>query len=132
MSTFLDTSALLALVDEEDARHPTATQAWGNLRQSEEALVTSNYVIVEALAVCQRRFGLEAIRSLARDFLPALEVLWVDEEVHGRGMGVLLIANQRRLSLIDCTSFVLMRRLGIRRAFTLDEHFREQGFEVVL
>jgi len=24
-----------------------------------------------------------------------------------------------------------MRRLGIRHAFALDEHFREQGFEVV-
>jgi len=24
-----------------------------------------------------------------------------------------------------------MRRLGITNAFTLDEHFREQGFEVV-
>jgi predicted nucleic acid-binding protein len=32
---------------------------------------------------------------------------------------------------VDCVSFEVMRRLGIRRAFTLDEHFREQGFEVV-
>lgn len=41
----------------------------------------------------------------------------------------LLAAGRLRLSLIDCASFVLMRRHGIQRAFTFDRHFTEQGFE---
>lgn len=31
-------------------------------------------------------------------------------------------------SYTDCTSFVLMRRLGIGEALTLDEHFVQEGF----
>jgi predicted nucleic acid-binding protein len=30
---------------------------------------------------------------------------------------------------VDCSSFEVMRRGGIRRVLTLDRHFREQGFE---
>jgi uncharacterized protein len=42
-----------------------------------------------------------------------------------------LAAARRNLSLVDCVSFELMRRLGIRRVFCFDPHFAEQGFELV-
>jgi len=34
-------------------------------------------------------------------------------------------------SYTDCTSFVLMRRLQIHRAITLDKHFLAEGFSVL-
>jgi len=43
-------------------------------------------------------------------------------------MELLISANLRKLSLVDCTSFVLMRRLGVETAFAFDQHFVEQGF----
>lgn len=36
-----------------------------------------------------------------------------------------------RLSLRDAASFIVMRDRHLRRAFTLDRHFREAGFEIV-
>jgi predicted nucleic acid-binding protein len=42
-----------------------------------------------------------------------------------------LTSARRRLSLVDCTSFEVMRRLGITSAFAIDRHFVEQGFEVL-
>jgi predicted nucleic acid-binding protein len=38
-------------------------------------------------------------------------------------------AHRRGLSLVDCTSFAIMRRQAITRAFHFDRHFQEQGFE---
>jgi predicted nucleic acid-binding protein len=37
----------------------------------------------------------------------------------------------KEYSLVDATSFVLMRALGIERAFTFDAHFAQEGFEVL-
>src|SRR5881396_4089497 len=34
-------------------------------------------------------------------------------------------------SFTDCTSFVVMRELGQRRALTTDHHFAQAGFEMV-
>lgn len=42
-----------------------------------------------------------------------------------------LTANRRQLSLVDCSAFETMRRLDIETVFTFDEHFREQGFNVI-
>lgn len=46
------------------------------------------------------------------------------------GVAAVLTAGRKRLSLVDCVSFTVMRELGVRRALTLDGHFAEQGFEV--
>jgi predicted nucleic acid-binding protein len=35
------------------------------------------------------------------------------------------------LSLVDCTSFQVMRQLGIDTAFAFDEHFAEQHFTCI-
>jgi predicted nucleic acid-binding protein len=41
----------------------------------------------------------------------------------------LLAAGRKKLSLVDCVSFGIMREAGIRKAFAFDRHFTEQGFE---
>jgi len=43
-------------------------------------------------------------------------------------LGALLTAGRRRLSLADCVTFTVMRRLGIREYLGQDPHFEEQGF----
>jgi len=128
---FVDTSALLPLLDAEDADHTAAASAWEDLKRAEAVLTTTNYVIVETSAVCQRRLGMLAARMLQQDFAPIVDIQWVTREVHEQASAAMVAANRRDLSLVDCVSFETMRRLGLRRAFTLDEHFREQGFECV-
>ena len=34
----------------------------------------------------------------------------------------------RGISMIDCTSFILMKRLGIKEVFAFDEDFKKLGF----
>ncbi len=61
--------------------------------------------------------------------MPVLKVEWVDETIHQVGIASVLAAARRGLSLVDCVSFEIMRRLGIKTAFVFDHHFDEQGFE---
>ena len=131
MSVFLDTSALYATFDRDDAFHAAARREWATIFSSSEPLVTSNYVLVESFALLQSRLGMKAIAALVEDVLPALEVEWVTSDDHRSAVSALLAANRRNLSLVDCASFQLMRRLGVRSAFAFDRHFREQGFRVI-
>ena len=129
MRTFVDTSALLALLDADQPRHAEAVAVWSALAEAETGLVTSNDVILETVAVAQNRLGLDAVRAFVRDVLPTIETLYIDEELQQASLGALLAAGRRQLSLVDCSSFEIMRRHRIDRAFAYDAHFDEQGFE---
>jgi predicted nucleic acid-binding protein len=129
MSVFADSSALVALLDANDDYHEQAAVLWASLAQQRESLITTNYVIVETVALVQRRWGLKAVRELQQEFLPLISVEWVKEAEHQAGLEVVIAAGRKDLSFVDCVSFAVMRRMGIRRCFTFDAHFKEMGFE---
>lgn len=131
MSLFVDTSALLAFLDADQPRHSDVVEAWDHAMLEERALLTSNYVLVESFALVQRRLGLDALRGLANVLVPLLQLLWIDEELHSAAVAALFVAGRRRLSLVDCTSFELMRRYGLTTALALDDDFARQGFDLV-
>ena len=131
MSVFVDTSALLAFLDADQPRHADVIDAWDDAIAGERRLFTSNYVLVESFALVQRRLGLEALRALADILVPMLRPLWVDEELHGAAVAALFAAGQRKLSLVDCCSFELMRRYALTEALALDDDFARQGFRLL-
>jgi predicted nucleic acid-binding protein len=128
---FLDTSGLYAIFDGDDSTHPAVAEAWRTIVDSDASLHTSSYVLVELTALLQRRLGLAAVNALTTFVMPWVHVAWIDDRVHDQALAALLAAGKRDLSLVDCASFVLMRRLGIRRVLTVDKHFVGQGFTVV-
>ena len=132
MTTFVDTSALYALLDEDDENH-SAAAAWlsGPGGDPAEELLTHNYVVVEAAALVHRRLGATAIRALLEDLIPALAVAFVDESLHRLATSAFLGSARRRLSLVDWVSFELMRDLAVDRAFAFDRDFADQGFHLV-
>lgn len=131
MAVFVDTSAIYARLDDKDKRQGVAQDVWVELLQRREVLVTSNYVLVECLALVQRRLGIQAVRALGTDLLPVLETHWVEPALHERAMAALIAAGSRRLSLVDCASFEVMRQLGLDTAFALDSDFADQGFRCI-
>lgn len=131
MNTFIDTAAFLAVLNANDHFHLFAKQSWEEMLTSDSTLFSSNYVILETTALLQHRFGVEAVRLFESDILPIIEIVWVEGTVHKQGMSALLAANRRNLSLVDCTSFEIMRQTGLDTVFTFDPHFREQGFSVI-
>jgi predicted nucleic acid-binding protein len=131
MSVFVDTSAFLALVGPSDMHHAHAVATWEAVTQRNEQLVVTNYILLETYALVQRRFGLPIVRILQQTAVPYLQTHWVDASIHTLGLAALLAADRRQLSLVDCTSFQVMRQLGIATVFAFDEHFAEQQFNCI-
>lgn len=125
MRVFVDTSALLAILDEDDRDHSEAADTFRSLLESAE-LVTHNYVLVECLALVRRRLGTAAVVQLSDGILPAIETIWVDEALHQAALAAQRAAGS--VSLVDHVSFEVMRREELDTAFTFDTDFEAQGF----
>jgi uncharacterized protein len=129
VTVFVDTSALYALLVGTEQGHGEVAEAFERVAVRGGKLLTSSYVVVETTALLQRRIGMPAVRDLHLRILPLLEVEHVSAELHLKAVKRLLREDRRRLSLVDCASFELMRSRRIEEALTLDEHFRQAGFE---
>ena len=128
---FVDTSALVALLNPADDVHERAAAAFARLRARKAILVTTSYVLVETYALLGRRLGIDAVRSFRADFAPLMRVIWVDGTLHDAGLDLLAERRRRQLSLVDAGSFAAMRQGGVDEAFAFDLHFGQEGFETV-
>jgi predicted nucleic acid-binding protein len=132
MTTFVDSSALYALIDEGDPAHETALAWLDDVAAGEpERLRTHSYVVVETIALTHARLGAAAVRMLIDDVFPACDIRFVDGDLHRRATTAYLASLSRRVSFVDRASFELMREERIDRAFAFDPDFRREGFETV-
>ena len=129
---FVDTSALIAVIDRDQPWHAAAGKFFGESAASgSPALVTCSLIVVETTALIQARFGVELAIAFHDDLLPMLDVRGVDDSLLAEATVAWRAARRRRLSLVDCVSFALMRRDGMRAAFTFDRDFQDEGFVVL-
>ncbi len=129
MATFVDTSALLALLAPDDSFAPRAERLWRSFVPSDQSLVSTNYVWVEAFSLLQKRCGMAAARAFQQEIAPLIHWIWVDREAHDAAVEKVFQIDRRGVSLVDCTCFEMMRREGIKQVFAFDPHFAEFGFE---
>lgn len=128
MAIFVDTSAFYAVLCANDPHHAAARLVWEQLLLNDEILICTNYILLETLALLQHRLGIEAVRVFQEDIVPCLHIEWISAERHQTAVDALLISGRRTLSLTDCSSFEVMRKLHLFTAFAFDSHFSEQGF----
>lgn len=131
MKVFVDTSAFIAILNRTDTNHVQAGTVWQQLINRDAIISCTNYILVESLAIIQNRWGMEAVNQFQQAIIPLLQTVWVDETLHEVGTSAMLTANKRRLSLVDCISFEVARMLDVDAVFAYDQHFREQGFDIV-
>ena len=129
MRVFVDTSALYALLDRDDAGHERAVRA-RDLILGEE-LLTHSYVVVETVSLVRRRLGGDAAARLIDEMLPALNIVDVDQTLRARAFAAFRASITSQVSIVDRTSFEFMRALGISRAYALDADFEAEGFHLI-
>jgi len=130
-NVFIDTSAFYALMDRSDRYHDKAKKLWAALLDEEINLKTSNYIIIETLALLQSRLGFDAAHLYASDILGLVDICWVDEQRHNLAFELWLSLGRKKLSFVDCVSFIIMRYYRLEKVFGLDRHFDEQGFKIL-
>ena len=130
MTVFADTSGLFALLVRNDYMHVRAKTIFQSFAENNTPLLTSSYVLVETTALLQRRVGMDAVMEFQYKILPLLDIIWADEQWHEKAINRLILLNQRKVSLVDCLSFVIMDAKEINTAFSFNNHFEKNGFSL--
>lgn len=125
---FVDTSAWFAYINAADPDHERVDHTLANQRGR---LLTSNFVFDEVVTLCLYRLGhAAAVRVgnvlLGGGFLDVIRVTPADER---SAWSLFAARTDKTYSFTDCTSFVLMRRLAIKQAVTVDSDFGREGFD---
>lgn len=129
-SVLWDSSAILALLDADDADHARAVGVARQLASEKRPAFITNYIEAEAHALLLRKLG----RVIAREWLltGGLTVVRVLPEEERRAKTILARYTDKDWTVCDAVSFALLEARRIRRAFTFDRHFRQYGrFEVL-
>ena len=127
MIIFVDTSAFYALMDANDKHHERANAAWAGWLDQSIQFATSNYVLLETVALIQHRLGMQAVHDFYAELTPVLRLHWIDAELHATAFRMVIAVGQRDFSLVDATNVELMHRLGTRTIFAFDSHYPGQG-----
>ena len=129
---FVDTSGWAYYLDRRDARHSEIVAIIQHALNQRRHLVTTNYIILELVALLSSRYHLPrqqvvaAINAIKAD--AAVEVVYVEQAIDKESWSLLEARLDKEWSLVDASSFVIMKRFGMTQALTTDHHFTQAGF----
>jgi predicted nucleic acid-binding protein len=130
---FVDSGAFIALALNRDPLHAEAEQRLALSRSDGARLATSIPVVIETFTFLDRK----ANRHVAMQWREALyepgvaTILPCDPSDLEAAWSYFRRPDLHKLSAVDATSFAIMKRHGIRLAFTFDHHFAAVGFAIV-
>lgn len=129
---FADTSGWGNLIDVSQPFHLLAATLYRLARQQNHKVITTNYVIAELIALLSsplrlpRKQAIAFIQNLKAS--PYVEIQHIDTEIDDQAWQLLISREDKEWSLVDCSSFVVMKQRNILEALTNDHHFEQAGF----
>lgn len=128
---FADTSYYLALVNRTDPRHERAFElAEGLLGR----VFVTEYVLVELGSALSsgsdRLVYLDLLEDLQSD--ESITINPASESLFRHGVALFAERPDKKWSLVDCISFIVMKQRRLQEALTTDHHFVQAGFDALL
>lgn len=133
-SVFVDTVAWLALINKSEGLHDSARTVRDQLIQQKAKLITTDFVVVE-IANSLARLPLRGLARKLIDFIrtsDTVELVTITPEFFEKAYQLYCTREDKEWGLTDCTSFVVMQKMRMNRAFTADRHFEQAGFTILL
>jgi uncharacterized protein len=130
----MDSAGFLALWDASDEHHGSAVRLQGELMRKRRRFFVTDYIVDESTTLLLVRHN----HAAAAGFLDtierseALQLEWTDSERFYAAAALFRKDSDKAWSFTDCVSFITMRELRIRDAFSTDQDFKQAGFVPLL
>jgi predicted nucleic acid-binding protein len=128
---FLDASYLLALELTNDQNHQAAQSHWQQVIMDLSSFITTSYIFDEVVTYFNSRNHHAKARQVGNQLLlsPSVQFIHVDESLFSLGWEYFQQYEDKRYSLTDSISFIVMQQHNIQVAYTFDQHFTQAGFQ---
>lgn len=133
MNVFIDTSAWVAIEISKDKNHIRAKNILNDIISNRYFLIMTDYIYDETITELMVSSGNEHAIKFGEKILKSsiVEMVVIDKEDIKEALGWKKKYKDKDFSFTDCTSFLVMKRLGITKAFCFDGDFEQAGFEVL-
>jgi predicted nucleic acid-binding protein len=130
---FLDTGYLIAVEASDDQNHQAALLHWQKLIKSQPRIITTTFVFDEIVTFFNNRNRHAKAIEIGKNLLESnlIEIIQVNEELLDLGWDYFQKHDDKRYSLTDCISFIVMEERNLTTALTFDKHFTQAGFVVL-
>jgi hypothetical protein len=122
----LDTGFLFALVSKRDAHHPRVVEVFRTFKDLRlvDHLLTTNHVIAETITLT-RKIGYDDAARLGDQLYgeKLARIHWASPDEERAAFDYFKRHQDQTYSAVDCLSFVVMEKLGIREALAVDSDF---------
>ncbi len=129
---YVDTSGWASLADVSEPFYKKAQETYAIAIQNRQRFVTTNYVLAELVALMMRpmRFHrpriIEFINGIKES--PLFDIIHIDKSLDAKSWELLTNRADKKWSLVECSSFIVMQENKIVEALTTDHHFEQAGF----
>ena len=133
MKIFIDTWGWLTLRDRDESRHGDVKEFYQQLRDENEMIYTSDYVLDETITLVFKRLPFKTAKESLAKIDKAMEqgylqVEWITPERFEKAKILRLkYQDKPKISFTDLSSMVVMEELGLKDIITGDEHFEHVG-----
>jgi predicted nucleic acid-binding protein len=127
---FADTYFFVALLADRDQHHARVTEF---ARQNPSHLTTTRWVLTELANALAGSTARQSVATFLLDIEddPAVTIVGESDALYHRGLLLYSERPDKRWSLTDCISFLVMGDKALREALTEDHHFAQAGFTPV-
>ena len=129
-AVFVDTGAWVALRYRRDQHHGQARRLLRRLRADGLGLVTTEWVLAEAVTLLKARGAVDHALALGEAIQAGRlgHLIESTPERRRRAWDLFVRYRDRRVGWVDCASFAVMEELDLDHVFAFDEDFVRAGF----
>lgn len=132
---FVDSSAWIAVCVEVDKYHQIAKKYYSELIYQNAMFITSNYVLSETYT--RIRYDVSYSKAIKTHQIISeainkkkLNIVWIDKKIDDAAWDIFKKYSEQTLSIVDCTTIAIVKKLKIDEIFAFDDDFLKVGLNV--